>query len=387
MTTTTSPGSSSRSASGRRPTSPTRTSWTELFDDAELAELDAALRHALAKSDDVLELGRDDFPLPTLHDRLLRHRGRADRRPRLRAAPRHRPRRLHPGRDGDPLLGHRHAPRPAVGAEQARPRARRRHRPGQGDRRPDRAGQRARRRRAAVPLRRLRPRRPACASRTAAPAACRRSPTRCASTTGSSPSGPTSPPRSTTSCRTTSAASRPPGGKPLLHRCRCSPSGTDRLFVRCIPPYICASQRHPDAPRLTDVQIEALRRVVRDGRRPRPTTCSWSCGPATCSSSTTTTCSTAARRTRTTASAGQIRHLKRLWLETTVLTEPPAVLRQPQQPLARQPLDQPPHPDLTAVDPSEYVGASPSTACGPGPHPVLGRHADTRMGLTGVSRT
>ena len=34
--------------------------------DAELAELDAALRHALAKSDDVLELGRDDFPLPTL---------------------------------------------------------------------------------------------------------------------------------------------------------------------------------------------------------------------------------------------------------------------------------------------------------------------------------
>ena len=46
--------------------------WTERFDDTEQAELEAALRHALAKSDDVLELGCDDFPLPTLHGRLLR---------------------------------------------------------------------------------------------------------------------------------------------------------------------------------------------------------------------------------------------------------------------------------------------------------------------------
>jgi hypothetical protein len=46
--------------------------WTEHFDDAEQAELDAALRHALAKSDDVLDLGRDDFPLPSLHHRLAR---------------------------------------------------------------------------------------------------------------------------------------------------------------------------------------------------------------------------------------------------------------------------------------------------------------------------
>ena len=39
---------------------------------------------------------------------------------------------LHAGRDGAALLGHRHAPRPPVAAEQARPRARRRDRPGQG---------------------------------------------------------------------------------------------------------------------------------------------------------------------------------------------------------------------------------------------------------------
>jgi hypothetical protein len=46
--------------------------WTELFDDAERAELDAALRHAVdAKGDDILEIDRDDFPLPNLHDRLL----------------------------------------------------------------------------------------------------------------------------------------------------------------------------------------------------------------------------------------------------------------------------------------------------------------------------
>lgn len=45
--------------------------WTEHFTGAELKELDAALRHALAKSEDVLEIGRDDFPLPVLRPRLV----------------------------------------------------------------------------------------------------------------------------------------------------------------------------------------------------------------------------------------------------------------------------------------------------------------------------
>ncbi len=48
------------------------TAWTETFDDRELAELDRALRHALAKSDDVLDVTKDDFPLPTLAPRLRR---------------------------------------------------------------------------------------------------------------------------------------------------------------------------------------------------------------------------------------------------------------------------------------------------------------------------
>ena len=97
----------------------------------------------------------------------------------------------------------------------------------------------------------------------------------------------------------------------------------DRLFVRCIPPYIWASQRHPEAPRLTDAADRGAARASSRWPTIRPTTCSWTCCPATCSSSTTTTCSTAARPTRTIARAGHIRHLKRLWLETTVLTSRP----------------------------------------------------------------
>lgn len=46
------------------------TVWTETFGGDELDELDAALRHALAKSDDVLEITREDFPLPRLRERL-----------------------------------------------------------------------------------------------------------------------------------------------------------------------------------------------------------------------------------------------------------------------------------------------------------------------------
>ena len=36
----------------------------------------------------------------------------------------------------------------------------------------------------------------------------------------------------------------------------------DRLFVRAIPPYILASQRHPDAPRLSSDQAAALKALV-----------------------------------------------------------------------------------------------------------------------------
>jgi alpha-ketoglutarate-dependent taurine dioxygenase len=44
--------------------------WTQRLSDAEVEELDAALRTAVARSEDILEIGVDDFPLPTLSSRL-----------------------------------------------------------------------------------------------------------------------------------------------------------------------------------------------------------------------------------------------------------------------------------------------------------------------------
>jgi hypothetical protein len=44
--------------------------WTCALTPDDHAELDAALRHARAKSDDLLQLGREDFPLPVLAGKL-----------------------------------------------------------------------------------------------------------------------------------------------------------------------------------------------------------------------------------------------------------------------------------------------------------------------------
>ena len=44
--------------------------FTETFEGAELEEIDGALRVAMEKSEDVLEIGREDFPLPGLSTRL-----------------------------------------------------------------------------------------------------------------------------------------------------------------------------------------------------------------------------------------------------------------------------------------------------------------------------
>ncbi len=44
--------------------------WTETLDEAEIAELEAAIAHAWKKTDDFLQIGKADFPLPTLAKRL-----------------------------------------------------------------------------------------------------------------------------------------------------------------------------------------------------------------------------------------------------------------------------------------------------------------------------
>jgi hypothetical protein len=44
--------------------------WIETFNDDEVEELESALRKALEKSRDVLDIGRDDFPLPNVSTRI-----------------------------------------------------------------------------------------------------------------------------------------------------------------------------------------------------------------------------------------------------------------------------------------------------------------------------
>ncbi len=95
-----------------------------------------------------------------------------------------------------------------------------------------------------------------------------------------------------------------------------------RLFVRCIPPYIWASQRHAEAPRLTEVQREALQAVVAMADDPanhvlmdlRPGDIQFINNYHVLHGRT------AYDDDR---DAGRVRHLKRLWLETTVLTSRP----------------------------------------------------------------
>ena len=59
-----------------------RSRWTYRLSDAEVAELEAALAHARARCPDVLDITREDFPLPTLaakiaafEDELINGRG------------------------------------------------------------------------------------------------------------------------------------------------------------------------------------------------------------------------------------------------------------------------------------------------------------------------
>ena len=83
--------------------------------DAHVEELDAALVHAEARCDDVLDITRESFPLPTLGAELDRHHRRAHRRPRRGAHPRRARRALRQGARVVDLLGHRDAPRRARG--------------------------------------------------------------------------------------------------------------------------------------------------------------------------------------------------------------------------------------------------------------------------------
>ncbi len=100
-----------------------------------------------------------------------------------------------------------------------------------------------------------------------------------------------------------------------------------RLFVRCIPPYIYASQRHPDAPRLTARAKEALALLEALANDPshhvamelRPGDMQFIDNYHVLHGRTPYTDD---------RGAGAVRHLKRLWLETQVLTSRPEYFRQ-----------------------------------------------------------
>jgi hypothetical protein len=99
-----------------------------------------------------------------------------------------------------------------------------------------------------------------------------------------------------------------------------------RLFVRCIPPYILASQRHADAPRLSARQKEALAALVDMANDPshhvamelRPGDIQFIDNFHVLHGRTAYTDDRA---------AGSVRHLKRLWLETEALASRPEYFR------------------------------------------------------------
>jgi hypothetical protein len=95
-----------------------------------------------------------------------------------------------------------------------------------------------------------------------------------------------------------------------------------RLFVRCIPPYIWASQRHADAPRLTDLQREALEAVEAMAADPaNHVTMELRAGDIQLINNFHVLHGRTAYEDD--RDHGQVRHLKRLWLETDVLASRP----------------------------------------------------------------
>ena len=96
----------------------------------------------------------------------------------------------------------------------------------------------------------------------------------------------------------------------------------DRLFVRCIPPYIWASQRHAEAPRLTALQQEALQAVVKMADDPANHVL-MELLPGDIQFINNYHVLHGRTAYEDARDSGQIRHLKRLWLETTVLTSRP----------------------------------------------------------------
>ena len=294
--------------------------WTERFSDAELAELDASLRHAQQRSHDVLDLTREDFPLPTLAARLADiERELIDGRGfvRLRGIDR-----ASYSQEEMELLYW------GIGTHLGLPWAQNKHGHVLGDV-TDQAKQVYDHTARGNEL-----------GGVALPFHCDGSDLVGLLCLDNGRAGGLSAVANSVLIHNRLVRERPElaaalydefpydyrgeqaeGGKPYYSM----PVFTEwdgRLFVRCIPPYIWASQRHAEAPRLSALQQEALQAVVKMADDPanhvlmelRPGDIQFINNYHVMHGRTAYEDERA---------AGRIRHLKRLWLETTVLTSRP----------------------------------------------------------------
>jgi alpha-ketoglutarate-dependent taurine dioxygenase len=96
----------------------------------------------------------------------------------------------------------------------------------------------------------------------------------------------------------------------------------DRLFVRCIPPYIHASQRHTDAPRLTEAARAGLELVV-EWANDQKHHVAMELEPGDIQLINNYHVMHGRTAYEDDAATGSVRHLKRLWLESPMLTSRP----------------------------------------------------------------
>ena len=294
--------------------------WTEWFTGDERSELDAALRHALAKSDDVLEIGRGDFPLPNLRPRLREiERELIDGRGfvRLRGIERD----AYSQTEMETLYW-------GIGMHLGFPWPQNKHGHVLGD----------------VTDQQKAANDPTARGNElggmALPFHCDGSDLVGLMCLSNGISGGLSAVANSVRIHNRLVDESPelaavlydpypydfrgeqaPGRKPY-YELPVFTEWSNRLFVRCIPPYIVASQRHADAPRLSPLQAEALQRVVQLADDPENhVLMDFQPGDMQFINNFHVLHGRTAYEDN--RSERQIRHLKRLWLETTVLADRP----------------------------------------------------------------
>jgi hypothetical protein len=294
--------------------------WTEHLDAAELAELDASMRHALAKSDDILELHREDFPLPKLQHRLARiedelinGRGFV----KVRGIDRSK----YTQAEMETMYW-------AIGTHLGSPWQQNKHGHVLGD----------------VTDQNKAPDDPTARGNeiggAALPFHCDGSDLVGLMCLENGIAGGLSAVANVVRIHNTLVVERPDlaaalydelpndfrgeeqkGAKPY-YMIPVFTEWDDRLFVRCIPPFIKASQRHPSAPRLTDLQREALDAVVRMADDPANHVL-MALQPGDMQFINNYHVMHGRTAYDDDREGGKVRHLKRLWLETSVLASRP----------------------------------------------------------------